>query len=149
MRPASWQIASCDCAHLLLGHFERLDSGNVHGADVLPVGLHEGVDILLRGRLADIVGNVEGEEVRSLDEPVDIGQVDVVGVNEILSGITESLDGRVGLATGLHGLGVHDLVLAVGLVPDRDEAYAEFLLGLEKGLELCDTLMGEAVADSE
>jgi len=44
---------------------------------------------------------------------------------------------------------VHDLVLTVGLVPDRDEAYAEFLLGLEKGLELCDTLMGEAVADSE
>ena len=60
----------------------------------------------------------------------------MVGINEILSGIAKRLHGSIRLCTGGHRLGVHDLVLTVGLVPHRHEVNPELLLSLEKGLEL-------------
>ena len=137
-------------AYLLFCHLERLgDARDPHLADETAVSLHEGIDILRIGRLADIVRHIDREEVGGFDEPVDVVEIDVVGIHEILACVSESLDGRVSFPAGLHRDRIHDLMLTVGLVPHRNEAHSEFFFRLEERSQLGDAFVGEAVADSE
>lgn len=108
----------------------------------------EGFDVFGCGGFADVICDVEGEEVAGGDEAVDGGEVDVVGIEEVFSGPAEVGDGFVsGIAGGL-GLGADDFVLAVGLVPGGADVDAEFFGG-DEGLELGVSAVGEAIADTE
>ena len=72
----------------------------------------------------------------------------MVGIEEVRGGPAEGLHGGVGRGAGAGRLGADDVVLAVGLVPDRHDLDAE-LLGREAGGELGFGFVGEAVAHAE
>ena len=100
------------------------------------------------GGFANVIGNVEGEEVTRSDEAIDGGEIDVIGVEEVFTFPAEIGNGLVGgVASGLR-LGANDVVLAVGLVPGRADVDAEFLGG-DEGLELRVGAVGETIADTE
>ena len=131
------------------GRGERtIDAGERERADEFRVAIDEGLHRGGVGRLGDEVSDVDGEEVGDADEALDGLQADVVGVEEIRSGPAERLHGGVGRGAGARRLGADDVVLAVGLVPDRHDLDAE-LLGREAGGELGFGFVGEAVAHAE
>ena len=145
----SEEIAVCDGADLLLSNLERLDARDTHCTYETLVGLNESLNILRISWLADIVSNVKCKEVRSLDESVNVVEVDMVSVNEILTGIVESLYSCISLLAGLRWLCVDDLMLAVSLVPYRNELHSVLLCSDEESLELSYALVREAVTNSE
>ena len=108
----------------------------------------EGVDVGRIGGGADVVCDVEGEEVTRSNEAVDGGEVDVVSIEEVFSGPAEVGDGFVSGVTGGLGFGADDFVLAVGLVPGGADVNAEFFGG-DEGLKLSVCAVGEAIADTE
>ena len=130
------------------GRERTADAGEGERADELRVAVDEGLDRGGVGRLGDEVGDVDGEEVGDADETVDGLQADVVGVKEVRGGPAEGLHGGVGRGAGAGRLGADDVVLAVGLVPDRHDLDAE-LLGRKAGGELGFGFVGEAVAHAE
>src|SRR5574344_4986 len=108
------QIAVGDGAHLALSDIQRLlDAGYGDLADETGIALHKGIDRLRVGWLADIVGNIDREEVRSIDELVYIIQIDMICIDKILSFVAEGLDSRISFAAGLHRDGIDYLVFAV------------------------------------
>ena len=130
------------------GRERTVDAGEGERADELGVAVDEGLHRGGIGRLGDEVGDVDGEEVGDADEALDGLQADVVGVEEVRSGPAERLHGGVGRGAGARRLGADDVVLAVGLVPDRHDLDAE-LLGRKAGGELGFGFVGEAVAHAE
>ena len=130
------------------GRERTVDAGEGERADELRVAVDEGLDRGGVGGLGDEVGDVDGEEVGDADETLDGLQADVVGVEEVRGGPAEGLHGGVGRGAGAGRLGADDVVLAVGLVPDRHDLDAE-LLGREAGGELGFGFVGEAVAHAE
>ncbi len=104
-----------------------VDAFDGDGADQFRMFRDEGGDVGGIGGFTDVVGDVEREEIAGRDEAIDGGEVDVVGVQQIFVGPAEVGDGLVGGFACLGGLGADDVVLAVGLVPDRDDVDAEFL----------------------
>mgnify|MGYP006080570085 FL=1 len=133
----------------LTGDFERgVDALNGHGADEFGVIGDEGFDVFGCGGFADVVCDVEGEEVTGSDEAVDGREVDVVGIEEVFSCPAEIFDSDVSSVAGGLGLGADDFVLAVGLIPGWADVDAEFFSG-DEGLELGVSSAGEAIADTE
>ena len=133
----------------LAGDFERgINAFDVYRADEFGVLVDEGFDICGIGGLANVIGNVEGEEITGSDEAVDGGEVDVVGIEEVFTFPAEVGDGLVGSIAGGLRLGADDFVLAVRLVPSGADVDTEFLGG-DEGLELGVSAVGEAIADSE
>ena len=133
----------------LAGDFEwSIDALDIHGADELGVICNEGFHVFWCGGFADVICDVEGEEVTRGDEAVDGGEIDVVGIEEVFTFPAEVGDGFVsGIAGGL-GLGADDFVLAVGLVPGGADVDAEFFGG-DESLELSVCSVGEAIANAE
>ena len=72
------------------------------GADQLGMAVDEGRHVGGIGGLADVVGDVEREEIAGRDEAVHGGEVDVVGVEQVFAGPAEVGHRLVG---GLAGLG--------------------------------------------
>ncbi len=83
--------------------------------------LEERGDIGVLGGLPDQVGDVDGEEVARREEARDGLQIDMVGVEEVGLRPAERLHGIIGCGARLAGLGANDGMLAIGLVPDRDD----------------------------
>ena len=73
----------------------------------------------------------------------------MVGIDEIPALVSERSHGCIGFTARLHRLGADDLMLTVGLVPNRVEMHAEALLCLNEGLQLIDSLVRKAVSNSE
>ena len=69
----------------------------------------------------------------------------MVGVNVPRLVPAEFINGRLRRRPNAGGFGLHDQMLTVGLVPDRDDLHAAFR-GQLKGLELCSGLLGEAIS---
>jgi len=154
-------VVNCFC---LLGGFEELvgsfldklfrdfeggiDAFDFHGSDELGVIGDECCDVGRVGGRADVVCDVEGEEVTGSDEAVDGREVDVVGIEEVFSFPAEIFDSGVSSVAGGLGLGADDFVLAVGLIPGGADVDAEFFSG-DEGLELGVSSAGEAIADTE
>ena len=68
-------------AQVFGGDFEGLvHAGELNAAEQFRMALDEGVDIGCLGRLADEVGDIDGEEVAGGEKAVDGGEGDVVGV---------------------------------------------------------------------
>lgn len=133
----------------LAGDFEGgVNAFDVYGADELGVVCDEGFDVGRVGGFADVVGDVEGEEVTRGDKAVDSGEVDVVSIKEVFTFPAEVGDGFVGGIAGGLRLGADDFVLAVGLVPGGADVDAEFF-GRDEGLELSVCAVGEAIANTE
>ena len=130
------------------GGERTVDAGKGDRADEFRVAVDEGLHRGGIGGLGDEVGDVDGEEVGDADEALDGLQADVVGIEEVRSGPAEGLHGGVGRGAGARRLGSDDVVLAVGLVPDRHDLDAE-LLGRKAGGELGFGFVGEAVAHAE
>ena len=131
------------------GDFERLiDAGDGDGADELWVLFDESCYVCRICGFADVVCDIEGEEITRSDETVDRAEIDMVGVEEVFASPAEVGDGLVrGVARGLW-LGADDVVLAVGFVPNWADIDAE-LFGGDEGVELGVRAVGEAIADSE
>ncbi|MEY3911676.1 MAG: hypothetical protein RLY37_1144, partial [Verrucomicrobiota bacterium] len=130
------------------GSERTVDAGEGDRTDELRVAIDEGLDRGGIGGLGDEVGDIDSKEVGDADETLDGLQADVVGVEEVGGGPAEGLHGGVGRGAGAGRLGADDVVLAVGLVPDRDDFDAE-LLGGDAGGELGFGFVGEAVAHAE
>ena len=130
------------------GRERTVNAGEGDRTDELRVAVDEGLNRGGVGGLSDEVGNIDGEEVGDADETLDGLQADVVGVEEVGGGPAEALHGGVGRSAGAGRLGADDIVLAVGLVPDRDDLDAE-LLGGDAGGELGFGFVGEAIAHAE
>jgi hypothetical protein len=159
-----WRRRCADRSRGLLGGFEELVGGflDIRAGDLKRLGdaldgdradqfrvfVDERGDVRRIGGLADVVGDVEREEIAGRDEAVHGGEVDVVGIQQVFAGPAEVGDRLVGGLAGLGGLGADDVVLAVGLVPDRGDVDAEFL-GFDEGGELGVRAIGETIADAE
>ena len=109
---------------------------------------HKGVNRIRIGGLADVVGDVDGEEIAGREEAIDRGQGDVVGVAEVRVYPTKRLDRSIGGCARGGGLGADYAVLAVRLIPDGNDFFAG---SFRKNacFELCFGLMSEAVAHSD
>ena len=131
------------------GNLERLGYAcDGYRADEFRMFVDKRGDIRGIGGLADVIGDIEGEEIAGRDEAIHRLEVDVVGIQQILARPAEFGHGLVGGVAGGLRLGADDVVLAVRLVPDRCDVDAE-VLGGDEGLELCVRAVGEAVTDSE
>ena len=130
------------------GRERTVDAGEGDGADELRVAVDETLDRSRVGGLSNEVSDVDGEEVRDADETIDGLQADMVGIKEVGSGPTEGLYSGIRRRAGAGRLGADDVVLAVGLIPDRHDFDAEFL-GRDAGSELGFGFVGEAVAHTE
>jgi hypothetical protein len=103
---------------------------------MIAVPLHEAVYSGLLGPLADEVGNVDGVEIAGGDEALDGGEIDVLGVAEILFRPAKLFDSVVGGRASAGRFGTDDEVLAIGLVPDGNNIDAS-VGGLHTSLQLC------------
>ena len=130
------------------GRERTIDAGEGDRTDELRVAIDEGLDRGGIGGLCDEIGDIDGEEIGDADETLDGLQADVVGVEEVGGGPAEGLYGGVGRGAGAGRLGADDVVLAVGLVPDRHDLDAK-LLGGDAGGELGFGFVGEAIAHAE
>ena len=111
----------------------------------LGVARDEGLHVGRVGRLADHLGDIESEEVAGREEALDRGEIDVVGIEIEGRGPAKFLDGGIGGLAGLRGIAADDVVLAIGLVPDRHDLDSGALrLDACGKLRLC--LVGETVA---
>ena len=90
----------------------------------------EGFNVGGIGGFANVIGNVQGEEVTGSNETVDGAKVDVIGIEKVFAGPAEVGDCFVGSITGGLRLGADDFVLAVGLVPGWADVDAEFLAAM-------------------
>ena len=75
--------------------------------------LHERVDGGRLGRLADIVGHIDGVEVAGRQKALDRGEIDVIGVAEVRELPVKFLHGGVGRGADRSRLGADDGVLAI------------------------------------
>ena len=71
----------------------------------------------------------------------------MVSIHEVGIRITECADCIIGLATGIDGVRPHNLVLAVGFVPDRNETYGIFLRSLDQCRQLRSPFVRESVTN--
>ncbi|MFT3771667.1 MAG: hypothetical protein QM820_40160 [Minicystis sp.] len=97
--------------------------------------------------LAEEVGHIEGEEVARVEESIDGGEADVIGV-DMIGGAPAERGGRE-IRLEAHALwhGVDHRVLSVRLVPHRHYLDAA-RSGHEERAELGAALMPEAIADA-
>ena len=94
----SGKIPRCNGAEEGLIHLEwLLNSGNHKVSGICHGFLYESIHRSGVGLFPDVLGDIDSEEVRVRDEPVHVLQVDVVGIYEILSGVTQGLDCLIGL----------------------------------------------------
>jgi hypothetical protein len=100
------------------------------------------------GKRADEIGDSDGEKIARSDEAVHGLEADMVGVHVIGVLPAEGGDCGIGLGAEVFGPGLHEHVLAVGLVPDGMDGKAG-VAGLEDGGELCLALMGKAIAHAK
>ena len=117
-------------------------------ADQLGMPVGEGLDRVRGGRLADGVGHVDGVEIAGGEEAVHGFQADVVGVDVVGLLPAQFAHRGVGRRADAAGFGADGRVLAVRLVPDRDDLGA-LLGGQHAGAQLGLGLVGETVADAE
>jgi hypothetical protein len=73
------------------------------------------------GRLPDGVGHIQREKVARIEKAVHRSQVDVIGVQIIRARPTEFVHGAIGGGARARGLRADDQVLAIRLIPDRDD----------------------------
>ena len=125
-----------------------IDARDGDGADELGVAGEKGADVFRAGGLADVIGDVEREEIAGIEEAIDGVEVDVVGIEQVVIFPAEGGDGLVGCLAGAAGFRADDGVLAVRFVPDWDDVGAE-LGGLDESCELGFCLVGETIADAE
>ena len=78
------------------------------------------------GGFANRIGHVNREEVRWRDETIHRFEPDVVGVHVIRLLPAEFPDCRIRGGAGAGRFGTDDGVLAVGLIPDRNDIHALF-----------------------
>jgi hypothetical protein len=93
-------------------------------------------------------GDINGKEVRRVEEAIHRIQIDVIGVYVVRMLPAQCADGLFGGDTDAGRLGADYIMLAIRLVPDRDHRHAEGG-GLSTGLQLRLGLMGEPVADPQ
>ncbi len=135
--------------HIGSGYFERrIDAFDADGADEFGVVVDECGDVGRVGGFADVIGDIEGEEITWGDEAVHGLEIDVVGIEQVGAGPAEIFDRGIGSIAGGLRLGTDDVVLAVGFVPDRADVDAEFFGG-DEGLELGMRAIGETISDAE
>ena len=79
---------------------------------------NEGVEVGGIGGQADEVGDIEGEEIRTIEKSLDNLEIDVVGIDKVWPLPALLPDGPVGLIANAGRLGADDAVLAEGFVPD-------------------------------
>ena len=101
----------------------------------------------MRG-LTDRVGHVDRVEVARGQEAIDGFEADVVGVDVVRLLPAERLHRGVGRGPHARRLGADDRVLAVRLVPDRDDLDA-LLGGQHAGPQLRLRLVREPIADAD
>ena len=90
-------------------------------SDQLGMPFQEGFDCLGCGRLTNEIGHIDGVEVAVRQEASHCFQADMIGIQEVRSHPAEGRHGGIGGGTGGRGLRTDDGVLAVGLVPDRND----------------------------
>ena len=123
-------------------------AGNVDPADEVGVAVEELLDDAGPGGLADRTRHVEREEVRRGDEALDRLECDVIGIDEVRRPPGERANGPIGSRAHVDRLRADGFVLAVGLVPHRNDVHPA--LGRErKGLKLRLGFVGEPVAHPE
>ena len=108
----------------------------------------ECLDFACFHRLADGLRDVDREKVAWGQEPVDIGQVDVVGVEKVRFGPLQGGDCCIGCGSRLRRLAAHDQMFAVGLIPHRNHRHAEVACH-DARVQLRPRLMRKSVADAE
>ena len=125
---------------------ERLGNpGNRHRPNQLRVRREERRNVLRLGRLADHVRHIQGKEVAGIEEALHRLQVDVVRVEKVRLAPAHLLHCHVRRGARLHRLGANDGVLAVRLVPHRNDLNAR-VSGLHACGKLGLRLVGKAVA---
>jgi hypothetical protein len=115
------------------------------GAVEVGVAAQEAFEIGLCCGDADLVRNVDGEEVAGLEEAIDCAEIDVVGIAEIRLAPVKFMDSGVRGRARLRRFGADDGVLAVGLIPHRHDKHSGSG-SLHAGLELSARLMGKAIS---
>src|ERR1035437_2934421 len=130
-------------------HLQRLfDSGDGQPPGEFGMAAQERFHLAGRNRLADAFGYIDGVKVAGVDKTVHRGEVDVVRVHVVGLPPVRLPNGGVGRQADAGRLRPDDSVLAVGLVPDRDDGEAA-LRGHDARLQLGARLLPEPVAHAE
>jgi len=96
------------------------------------------------GRLSDLFGHVECEEIARLDESIHIFQMNMVRIDIIPALPIHKLHGMVGFPPGIDGMGTDNAVLPEGFIPDRHDLDSS-LPGLDDSLKLSFALSAKTV----
>ena len=119
-----------------------------NGGEEFGMAIHELIDFVGRGGLADEVRYIDGVEIAGGDEASDCLRVDVIGIAKIRMVPAQGFDCRIGSLANSRGFRADDRMFAVGLVPDW--RYVDtFLLSHDAGAKLSFCLVREAVACSD
>ena len=109
-------------------------------------GCHETLDVFCCCFLPGKIRHVDGKKIAGVDEQVDIGQVDVVGIHKIGAVPPKFFHGAVGFLAHAVRCGVNDLMLPMGFVPDHGYLETVFFPGLLNGCQLRFSLVGKAIS---